>query len=188
MITTSFLTLKDYLSQENNSDRHYELIAGEMVAMPPESRINARIAMNILKVLMIVLPPKCLCCKDTEIEVTGNRSTVRLPDLLVLSEELVNLLENETRSLIRREMPAPLLVIEVVSPGKEAEDRDYRYKRSEYAARGIPEYWIVDSIRQQVLLLTLIDGFYEEIIYQKCDRLQSNILPNFTLNITDILG
>ncbi|WP_229642260.1 Uma2 family endonuclease [Waterburya agarophytonicola] len=28
--------------------------------------------------------------------------------------------------------------------GKVNQDRDYRYKRSEYAARGIAEYWIID--------------------------------------------
>ncbi|WP_367889252.1 Uma2 family endonuclease [Leptolyngbya iicbica] len=44
-------------------------------------------------------------------------------------------------------MPAPLLVVEVVSPGKVNEDRDYRYKRSEYATRGIGEYWIIDPSR-----------------------------------------
>jgi Uma2 family endonuclease len=43
------------------------------------------------------------------------------------------------RSTITEDMPAPLLVVEVVSPGKANEDRDYRYKRSEYAARGIAE-------------------------------------------------
>nr|WP_326520963.1 Uma2 family endonuclease [Leptothoe kymatousa] len=34
-------------------------------------------------------------------------------------------------------MPPPLLVVEVVRPGQET--RDYRYKRSEHAARGIEE-------------------------------------------------
>jgi Uma2 family endonuclease len=34
-------------------------------------------------------------------------------------------------------------VVEVVSPGKANEERDYCYKRSEYAAWGIAEYWIV---------------------------------------------
>ena len=86
--------------------------------------------------------------------------------------QLVPILENQSRSLIRREMPAPSLVVEVVSPGKEAEDRDYPYKRSEYAARGIPEYWIVDPIREQIVVLILIDGFYESTTYQKGDHFQ----------------
>jgi len=51
-------------------------------------------------------------------------------------------------------------VVEVVSPGKVNEDRDYRYKRSEYAVRGIPEYWIIDSAKKQVTVLTWADGFY----------------------------
>jgi hypothetical protein len=48
----------------------------------------------------------------------------------------------------------------VVSPGKENEDRDYRYKRSEYAARGIAEYWIVDPERDRVAVLT-----YKRIVW-----------------------
>ena len=36
------------------------------------------------------------------------------------------------------DMPPPLLVVEVVSPNQKK--RDYRYKRTEYAARGIAEY------------------------------------------------
>lgn len=89
---------------------------------------------------------------------------------MVLTEELVPLLEEQSRSLIRRDMPPPQLVVEIVSPGKEASDRDYRYKRSKYGAKGIPEYWIVDPIREQVMVLTLVDGFYEEAVYQRGDR------------------
>lgn len=36
----------------------------------------------------------------------------------------------------------PFLVVEIVSP--ESCKRDYRYKRSEYAALEVPEYWLVD--------------------------------------------
>ncbi|MDW8199678.1 MAG: Uma2 family endonuclease [Cyanobacteriota bacterium SKYGB_h_bin112] len=34
--------------------------------------------------------------------------------------------------------------MEVVSPGADNRNRDYCYKHTEYAARGIAEYWIVD--------------------------------------------
>ncbi|MEG4633573.1 Uma2 family endonuclease [Microcoleus sp. AR_TQ3_B6] len=63
-------------------------------------------------------------------------------------------------------MPPPALVVEVVSPGKVNEDRDYRYKRSEYAARGIPEYWIVDPGQAKVTVLMWVDGLYEEAVFQ----------------------
>ena len=69
-------------------------------------------------------------------------------------------MQGATRSLILLDMPPPLLVVEVVSPNQAS--RDYRYKRTEYAARGIAEYWIVDAIAQKVTVLEWVEGFYEE--------------------------
>jgi len=66
-------------------------------------------------------------------------------------------MEGATRSLILMDMPPPLLVVEIVSPSQE--NRDYRYKRPEYAARGIAEYWIVDPIAQKVTILEWVEGF-----------------------------
>lgn len=155
--------------------------------MPPESRMNDRIAMVLVQALLTFFPPQCLSCKGTEVAVTGHRATVRIPDVLVLSEELAAILEQRGRSTVLWEMPPPVLAIEVVSPGKEAEDRDYRYKRSEYAARGIGEYWVVDPIREQVTVLVLVDGFYEAKVRRGADRLESPLLPDFPLTVTEIL-
>ena len=84
-------------------------------------------------------------------------------------------------------MPPPLLVVEVVSPGKESADRDYRYKRSEYAARGIDEYWIVDPISGVVTALTLVDGWYEEQAFRVGEQLQSQIFPQLSLTAIQVL-
>jgi Uma2 family endonuclease len=72
-------------------------------------------------------------------------------------------------------MPPPTLVVEVVSPNQDK--RDYRYKRSEYAARQIPEYWIVDPILNKVTILELIEGLYEE---QVCTGEQKILSPQFS--------
>lgn len=53
----------------------------------------------------------------------------------------------------------------------------YRYKRSEYAARGIPEYWIVDAQKARITLLTLVDGLYEETVFQGIDIIKSGTFP-----------
>ena len=73
-------------------------------------------------------------------------------------------------------MPPPRLVVEVVSPGKENIDRDYRYKRSQYQARGIAEYWIVDPLTQRVTGLTLVEGLYEEAIFEGAAIIDSPLL------------
>ncbi len=110
---------------------------------------------------------------------------MRLPDLMILTEELLTTLEGK-RATITPDMPPPALVVEVVSPGKMNEDRDYRYKRSEYAARGIVEYWIVDPKQAKVTLLTLVDGLYEEKIFQAPQIIVSPTFSNLSLAITDI--
>jgi len=86
-------------------------------------------------------------------------------------------------------MPPPQLVVEVVSPGRENADLDYRYKRSEYAARGIAEYWIVDPsaslrvnpIQQRVTVLEWVEGLYEERIFQSNQQIISPTLPDLDL-------
>ena len=157
-------TFEEYLRYDDGTDTQYELVAGELVAMPPEDRGNSKIALFLLARLLEVFSEERLCHKDTEIEVTGAMAQTRLPDLMVLSEELVELLGDD-RGTITRDMPPPDLIIEVVSPGKTNEERDYRFKRSEYAARGVPEYWVIDSEESKVTVFTLKAGFYEEVVY-----------------------
>jgi Uma2 family endonuclease len=101
----------------------------------------------------------------SEIETPQGMATRRYPDFLVLTEAGAIALAGASRSIVTSEMPAPALVVEVVSPGEPGEknyDRDYIEKRREYAARGIPEYWIVDPYRQVVLVLTLDGQSYRE--------------------------
>ncbi len=71
--------------------------------------------------------------------------------------------------------------------GKVNEDRDYRYKRSEYAARGISEYWIVNPQTNKVSLLTLIEGLYEEMMFEGSAAIASNTFPQLRLTAQQVL-
>lgn len=185
-IASQKMTLEEYLAYDDGTDTHYELVNGELVAMPPESRLNARIAMFLVAEFLKFVPFHLLCCKDTEIEVSGRFAQARLPDVMILSEELDAILGN-ARGTITRNMPPPRLVVEVVSPGQENKDRDYRYKRSEYAARGIEEYWIVDPQRQAITLLTLVNGLYEEAVFQGAQPLRSHQFPQLALTAEQVM-
>ena len=179
------LTAEEYLTYDDGTDTRYELVRGELVEMPPESNLNARISMFLLGQFLELVPFTRLCHKDAEIEVASVRATFRIPDLMVLSEMGEAVLANCPRNTITLEMPPPLLVIEVVSP--DAPARDYRHKRSEYAVRGIPEYWIVDPTQQKVTILTLVEGFYDETVFEGDTPLVSPTFPSLTLTPNQIL-
>jgi Uma2 family endonuclease len=83
--------------------------------------------------------------------------------------------------IVLMDMPPPLLVVEVVSPNQE--NRDYRYKRSEYAARGIAEYWIVDPIQQRVTVLEWVEGLYEEKVYVGDNQIESALFEHLDLSV-----
>ncbi len=54
------------------------------------------------------------------------------------------------------------LAVKIVSPGKDARQRDYADKRVDYARAGISEYWIVDPLENQVTVLVLQNSIYTE--------------------------
>jgi len=180
-------SLEDYLAYDDGTDARYELVVGELVVMPTESDLNHLIAVMLMFAFGQLIAPKRLR-RGTEVAIGGSRTTVRIPDLMVLTEELVALLRGATRSIILFNMPPPALVVEVVSPGKENKDRDYGDKRSEYAVRGIPEYWIVDPVRSQITLLTLVNGRYENAVFQGCERLVSVTFPELELTADQVLN
>jgi Uma2 family endonuclease len=185
-ITTKQLTLEEYLKYDDRTDKQYELVAGKLVAMPPESPKNVQISLFLLVNFLKFIPVNRVSNK-VEIVVCGSRATTRVPDLVVLTDELAKALQSATRSTITLDMPPPALVVEVVSPGKANEDRDYRYKRSEYAARGIGEYWIVDPQKDMITVLILVDGLYEETTFAGNTLIISTIFPQLQLTAEQIL-
>ena len=180
------MTLDQYLEYDDGTDTPYELVNGELVATPTENDINGRIALFLVLQLAQLVSYRLLRCNSTAIAVSGSPATTRIPDVMVLTEDLAMALEQAEKSVITFDMPSPSLVIEVVSPGKINQDRDYRYKRSEYATRCIPEYWIVDPGAALVTVLILVDGLYEGIGYGNQDLIVSSTFPTLQLTAGQI--
>jgi Uma2 family endonuclease len=170
------MTLAEFLTYDDGTDAVYELENGELRRMPTESEINCLIVSFLFSYFIQVGIPFSQLRTKTEIAVSGLQATVRLPDFMILTHEQVEALRGAPRSLITLDMPPPRLVVEVVSPGQENIDRDYRYKRSQYESRGIPEYWIVDPLLEQVTVLSWVNGLYEAAVFRGPDPIQSGLL------------
>jgi Uma2 family endonuclease len=75
-----------------------------------------------------------------------------------------------------------------VSEGIENRDRDLIRKRSEYAAAGIPEYWIVDPETATVTVLSLPEGGTEYVVhgeFKPGETATSVLLNGFTIDVSD---
>jgi Uma2 family endonuclease len=185
--SVKIMTMEEYLAYDDGTDTRYELVNGELLEMSTESQGNISIAKYLLFELAKHVPI-ALVTMGTEIEVTGRRATSRLPDLMIHSEESHAALLGAKRAIILRDMSPPVLVIEVVSPGAENRDRDYRYKRTEYAARGIAEYWIIDPEMRKITLCLWVNGQYEDTIYVGDTPIKSTIISKFNLSSTQVLA
>jgi Uma2 family endonuclease len=179
------MTLAEFLAYDDGTEKLYELENGELIDMPSESDINQRIVSFLFAFLLGLDVPSYRIRVGVEIVVMGARASLRIPDLVVLSEELATAMTGATRSIVLMDMPPPLLVVEVVSPNQEK--RDYRYKRTEYAARGIAEYWIVDPIVQKVTVLEWVEGLYEEKVFSGENPIESSVLESLDLTVDRVL-
>ena len=65
---TQLLTLQEYLESNQVTEKHYELVAGKLIQMLPQSPQNAEIAIRLLLIFTQFVSPRLLRCKDTKID------------------------------------------------------------------------------------------------------------------------
>lgn len=187
-----FSTFEEYLSysDETPMEGRYELIDGELVELPPESEPNNWIA-NSLQFLLAtakVVPLRLIKIHALELQTPVLRpkdAANRYPDLVILRSEHLDLMKR--RLTITLDMPPPRLIVEVVSPGKTNRDRDYIHKRAQYAAIGVPEYWLIDPVAQTVIVLSLEGKAYREVgVFSRQETLVSVEFAALDLTVEQI--
>ena len=172
------MTLKDYLTYDDGTETRYELEDGVLIEMGAENPLNPQIASFLLSVFFQLGVPIYRLVIGHQIGVSSTRATARQPDLMVHSEASDAAIMHDGK-LLQFSAPPPMLVVEIVSSSdtdQKSRSRDYVDKRQEYAARGIPEYWIVDPIAEMMLICTLNDRSYQSVEFRNNGTL---ISPTF---------
>ncbi len=184
MVTTLEKTysFEDYCHYDDGTDNRYEWVRGHLELMAPPTGEHILIAKRLEKLLDQMIEQQqlpWLCSREVGVRTIDFKA--RIPDLIVITES--QFAQIFRRSAICEE--APLLVIEIVSP--ESVKRDYRYKRSEYAAMEVPEYWIVDPEQSQVTVLTFNEGLYDETVFCGEQSLISRQFLALNVSVNQIL-
>ncbi|HEY9801535.1 MAG TPA: Uma2 family endonuclease [Leptolyngbyaceae cyanobacterium] len=188
--TTKKLTFAEYLQYNNGTDTQYELVDGELIPMSLGTGKHGSISKFLERSFddEIAKMGKQWTAQKFSVGVRSPRGgrwdTSRIPDVVVITTHQWESLSNREAVIELNETP-PILVVEVVS--ESTTTTDYRSKRSEYAVLEISEYWIVDPIQQIVTVCTLVEGFYDAVVFRGEESIISQVFPQLDLTAEQIL-
>lgn len=180
----SRVTFADYLTYFDGSDTRYELVNGNLIPIAIGTGQHGETLNQIYKAFDSEINKYSYpwTVMQGKIGVRCPRGigldTVRIPDVVIIQQDDWQTLQ-EREAVIDFDLSAPLLVIEVISPF--TKNVDYRAKRTEYAARDIPEYWIVDPLEAKVSVLINSDGWYDVTNFFNCAYIISPTFPELQL-------
>ena len=184
----------EYLASDLSSKGNFRLLSnGEIIELPPEDKENDFIGDELTELLKRLLKNRRLVSTSTEIQVlpAKDNRVNRKPDVTVLRPEHLDLMDGLKKNAIPFDMPAPVFVAEVVSPGGQTSTnyrRDYEWKRQQYEWWGISEYWIIDRHREQIVVFLLKEGGYEEYQYRGSTIVESLAFPTLKLSANRLLS
>jgi Uma2 family endonuclease len=186
-----FVSFEAYLNAEPSDlpEGRCEYWDGELVPVMSESLLNEAIANYLAFVLWQMGINSDLVSPGKVAIVVNGRPRTRFPDLTLLDDAHLVLMESSTR--LDATMPPPRLVVEVVSPGDQKSEnytRDYQDKRDQYADRGIPEYWLIDPQRSWVMVGHLVELQYQFTTFQGNQTIVSQALPTLDLTVAQVLA
>ena len=190
-VTTRKFTFEEYLAYDDDTGSRYELVDGELVAMGVGSGLHGAIAEFLNDQFKVAAQQngKPWTAKEMRIGMRSPRSTrwdtSRIPEVVVLPIEKWEAMQSK-EAIIELQDPPPMLVVEVVS--ESTISTDYRAKHSEYSVLEILEYWIVDSLQQQVTICQLQAGRYDDAVFKGATAIRSQIFPTLKLTATQILA
>jgi Uma2 family endonuclease len=191
--TAKRMSLEEYLTYDDGTDAHYELVDGVLARMSLGTGKHSGIIRRLSKILereaenMGLAWAAVPALVGVETKVIGKKDYARIPDVTVLPEAQWNDIEARSGSaVIRLDEAAPMLVAEVISPSTKS--TDLGDKRSEYADRGIPEYWLIDPVKKMVLVLTWVGGTYQEATFTGNGSIVSLTFPGLTLTAAQVLN
>ncbi|PZV13164.1 MAG: hypothetical protein DCF20_15900 [Pseudanabaena sp.] len=191
------LSLDEFIARYGGDNR-YELIDGEIFDLEPTGQheevaalITAKICVQIdqLELPWFVLQKGLF--RPSSSSMTAFRPDVMVVDRTEVAKESLW----QEQSIITRG-DSIKFVAEVVSSNWQ---NDYARKVEDYAALGIPEYWIADYLglggirhigkpKQPTLsICNLVDGEYEINLFRGNDAIASLTFPNLNLTAEQVL-
>lgn len=155
-----------------------ELIDGQIYMMAPPSRRHQEIIGSLYRKIADYIDMKREACKvylaPFAVFLNNNNVNYVEPDISIICDK--NKLDDKGCN------GAPDWIIEIVSPSSKR--MDYYIKLFKYRTAGVREYWIVDPIREMILVYDFENDDYEQ--YSFSEIVKVRIYDDFEINFTTI--
>ena len=173
-------TADAYLRLTDHDNRLIEFTAGSIRELPMPTSTHQAIVAFLYDQFRAYLRPRGGVVMFAALRLRVSADKFREPDLLMLRDR------SDRRYQDRYWLGADL-VVEVVSPDYPA--RDLIEKRADYAAAGIPEYWIADPRDRTITVLTLSgDAYAAHGSYGRGEAAASPLLAGFAAEVDAVFG
>ena len=171
-------TVRD-LADLPDDGRQYELIAGEIIMVPPPTTYHQDISQFLSETLgQIVRRLKLGKVLYSPVNVYADNENVYQPDILFVRRENLAIIEQDGIH------GAPDLVIEILSPSNAY--YDLKTKKDAYQHIGVREYWIVDPMDHSIECFTNSEKGYETFFLGKEGHIRSQVVLEFEVEVPEV--
>ena len=172
-------TVDEYLALTDKTNRLIEFVDGDLEFLPMPTEAHQLILLYLFDAFRAFAHPKLGMVLFAGLRVRLGSGRFREPDIVFIRTENYDQRGN-------RFWEAADVVMEVVSDDDESRHRDYDTKLAEYAAAGIPEYWIVDPQEKRITVLALpadATSYVEHGVFRVGDVATSKLLADFAVDV-----
>jgi len=162
--------------EEMSEEQKVEFINGEVIVQSPAKLRHTTASRNLLTLLDTHVSKHSLGYVGYEkMLITLTRNDYE-PDIVYFGPEKARAFTPD-----QMKFPAPDLVVEVLSPSTEDNDRGIKFL--DYAAHGVSEYWITDPEAEMIEQYVLEDRMYQLRVKIDIGTIQSVVLESFAIPV-----
>ncbi|MAS32547.1 MAG: hypothetical protein CL610_00985 [Anaerolineaceae bacterium] len=176
-IVATNVSLEDYMA--HYAAHHCEWVEGTVIKVSPSTYQHMKLIYYLYALLDSYFEHR------TVGQVIGQPFVIRLPAVPDRRREpdLMVILNDNPHELKETYMDGPAdIVIEVVS--EESVERDHGEKFAEYEKGGVPEYWIVDPLRNETRFYRMDEnGRYRRFTEDNSGHYQTPALPGLNVHV-----
>ena len=157
--------------------RRYEIHGGELVVMSSPMLRHQIVVLEIATLLNEYGRRSGGRAVAAPFDIVFDEYDLVQPDVVFFRAKRLHLLRLDA---VTRAVPD--IVVEVLSPSTAAIDRGRKMRM--FARYGVPEYWIVDPVGQQVAIHVFEDGAYHQALLATGGDIERSVLfPDLTFEV-----